>query len=516
MSLGKHLLRGSGMNMLDLIVKTLAVFFTTPLLIRHLGEAGYGSWLLVMSVAGYFLLIDMGVSFSATRFLALALGKNDQGRHGAILMACRQFYRWAAVVVLVLTFVTMPLLPWLASVSGDLTPLYIALGLTGCSITARFYFRLPMIILRAHVRYDLQAVASLSRVVLQTVAMCWVLTHEGGIIQVAVIYSATECVELLLQALFARNLERADAAECAADELRNTSRELFAYSRPIIAGSIGDNMRLQLNPFLIAQMQGVTFLPAYSVGTRLITILQDAVNALFGGQLLAAFGQLHGAGEPEKLQSQYLRVTHITSGFSAAAMAGVVFVSGPFLQRWVGDSLASANQVLWILALPYALHFMQYPAYNLFYTVGKTQWIVTLCFIGGFCSAGLSIVLGLKYGMMGVVLGSGIEMFVSRGLIMSWLVHRCTGINAAGYLCGHVLWSGFKGMLLPGLFAWSVHHRVQPDYGSVLFYGACYGLVAALSFPWMVMNRQARSQLMKHLPWARRWSGASKPGGANV
>ncbi|MBS1616913.1 MAG: hypothetical protein JST76_00230, partial [Bacteroidetes bacterium] len=244
----------------------------------------------------------------------------------------------------------------------------------------------------------------------------------------------------------------------------------------------------------------------YSVGVRLITLLQDMVNALFGGQLLAAFGQLHGADEPEKLQHQYLRVTHITSGFSAAAMTGVVFIAGPFLQRWVGDSMAAANQVLLILAVPYTVHFMQFPAYNLLYTVGKTQWIVWLCFIGGFCSASLSIILGLRFGVMGVVLGSGIEMFISRGLVMAWLVHRCTGLNAFSYFLCHVLWPGLKGMLVPGLFAWCVHHMVLPEYGSILFYGACYGVLFLLCFPWLVMDPEARKLLSGHLPWVRRWS----------
>jgi|UniRef100_UPI0037831C7C O-antigen/teichoic acid export membrane protein len=500
MSLGKHLLRGSGMNMLDLVVKTLAMFFVTPLLIRSLGQSGYGSWLLVMSVVGYFLMIDMGVSFSATRFLAVALGRRDSGRQGTILTACRQFYRMASLVVVVLTFGLMPLLPWLTSHPENISQLYFALGLTGCVTALRFYFRLPMIVLRAHVRYDLQAQASLCRVVLQATVMCWALTHGATVLHVAVIHSCGECVELGLQAFFSRKLDRHLRSDASVEETKATRSELFAYSRSIIAGSFGDSMRLQLNPFLIAQLQGVNHIPAYSVGTRLITILEDAVNALFGGQLLSAFGQLHGADEPDKLRSQYLRVTHITSGFSAAAMAGVVFLAGPFLQSWVGESLASAHLVLMILSVPYVIHFMQFPAYNLLYTVGKTHWIVWLCFIGGLCSAALSLVLGLRYGMIGVVLGSGIEMFISRGLVMAWFVHRCTGISAAFYLFGHVLWPGFKGALFPTLFAWATFRFVTPDYSAILLFAAGYGAVFFLSFPWMVMDGSARRLIWKHLP----------------
>ena len=73
MGLGKSLLRGSGMNMLDLVVKTLAVFFTTPVLIASLGKENYGVWLLVMAVVASFLMADPGPSFAAPGFPACIL-----------------------------------------------------------------------------------------------------------------------------------------------------------------------------------------------------------------------------------------------------------------------------------------------------------------------------------------------------------------------------------------------------------------------------------------------------------
>ena len=123
-----------------------------------------------------------------------------------------------------------------------------------------------------------------------------------------------------------------------------------------------------------------------------------------------------------------------------------------------------------------------------------------MCFIGGLCSAALSIVLGLRFGMLGVVLGSGIEMFISRGLVMAWFVQKCTGLNSVRYLLCHVWWPGIKGALPPAVFAWFSFPVVTPDYGGILLFAAGYGVVFCLSFPWTVMDGSARRLLWSHLP----------------
>lgn len=486
------------MNVLDLSAKTLAVLVTTPALIHGLGKDQYGVWILVMALVAYFLIADMGLMFSATRFLAIAVGKKDLEGQASIQQVCLRYYRMAAAVVAVLAACMLPLLPWIADNHGHKGELQIAFAIAASSVVARLFFRLPAILLRAHVRYDLVAIASIVRTVIQAVGLLVVIRKGGGIVAIASLHASCEALELILQGLLVTTTGISSTSLRSHPVQTGLRTELFQFSRLIFLGDLGNSLRLQFTPLMIPKLQGVEALPDFSIGTRLISILEDLVNAVFGGQVLSAFGQIHGSEDKNNLSRQFLRMVHVTAGFSWAATAGVVMVAEAFLMRWVGPELHEARNVLFILAGAYAFHFSQYPAYNLMHTIGKTSWISSVCVGGGVFSALLSLVLGLHFGLVGIVSGIAVEMVVSRGIIVSWLASRCSNLGFWDYLFRHVLFSGFKASALPCLIGLLLLPMLTPDYSRILLFIGAYGLCFGVSFFFFVLDKEGRQMLRRH------------------
>jgi O-antigen/teichoic acid export membrane protein len=497
MALGAKLLRSSGMNVLDLSAKTLAVLVTTPALIHGLGKDQYGVWILVMAMVAYFLIADLGLMFSATRFLAIAVGKKDLESQASIHHVCLRYYRMAAAVVAVLAVCMLPLLPWLADNHGHKGELQIAFSIAACSVVARLCFRLPAILLRAHVRYDLLAVASIARTVIHAAGLLIVIREGGGIVAIASLHASCEALELVLQRLLANRLGISSTSFRYQPEQTGLRTELFRFSRLIFLGDLGNSLRLQFTPLMIPKLQGIEALPDFSIGTRLISILEDLVNAVCGGQVLSAFGQIHGSEDKSNLRQQFLRMVHVTAGFSWAATAGVVMVADAFLMRWVGPELQEAHNVLFILAGAYAFHFSQYPAYNLMHTIGKTSWIAGVCVCGGVFSALLSLILGLHFGLVGIVSGVAVEMVISRGFIVSWLASRCSDLGFWDYFLRHILFSGLKASALPCLVGFLLRPMLSPDYSRILLFIAAYGLCFGVSFLFFVLDRDGRKMLRR-------------------
>lgn len=487
------------MNVLDLAAKTLAVLFTTPALIHGLGKEQYGVWILVMAVVAYYLIADMGLMFAATRFLAIAVGKRDLERQTSIHHVCLRYYRIAAAVVALLALCMLPLLPWLADNHGHAGEVQLAFGIATCSVVARLSLRLPAILLRAHVRYDLLALASIVRTVAQAVALLVVLNKSGGIVAVATLHALSELLELALQRALARPFRTSAETSGGKPERAGLRTELFRYSRLIFFGDLGNSLRLQFTPLMIPKLQGVGALPDFSIGTRLISILEDMVNSLFGGQVLSAFGQIHGSEDTDNLKRQFLRMVHVTAGFSWAATAGMVMVAEAFLQRWVGPELHEARNVLFILAGAYACHFSQYPAYNLMHTIGRSNLVVCVCVGGGIFGALLSLCLGLRFGLVGVVCGIAVEMVISRGIIVAWLASRCAKMGFWDYLLRQMLWSGVKASVLPCLVGFLMRPMLTPEYPSILLFIAAFGLAFVVGFFLFVLDGDGRRMLRRHL-----------------
>lgn len=499
MSLAKNLLRGSGANLVDHGVKMTAIFFITPLMRHGLTDEGYGSWLLAMNVIGYFLLLDAGVTFTTARFFAVAVGSGDTHKQGIIEYEARRILRCISAAIFVCTVAALPLMPWIASSQFSVLEVSTPLAICGTITAIRFAFRMPLVMLRAYVRYDLLAYASILRTVAQTGVMAWMLIRGHGLIGAAIAHGSGELLELFLQSWFAKSLPHSNAFNHSTEEMKGIRKSLFKYSNAVLMVSIGDSLRLQVTPLLISRMFGVGQVPVYSIGLRLITMLEDLINALFGGQVLSGFSQLHGAGKHAELVSKFRRVTRLTSCFAACAMTGMVLIGKPFFIRWMGSDFGQAHEIMLILAVPYALRFMQYPSHSLLYAVGMPYIHLWVNLIGGFVTLVLSLILAPIFGLHGVVMGTAFEMLIVYLFVMPWMVTRISQINPVIHLFLDVVWPGAKALAFPLLFAWLFADWLQPRYDFLFLFALGYAVTFAVSAPWIALDNNERQTMWRTL-----------------
>lgn len=496
MSLGSNLLRGSGLNLIDLFVKTGAVFVLTPVLLTTLGTDGYGTWLLGMSIIGYLMLADMGMSFSVTRLVAGSLGTKNAQRSAMIIESAVDFYRlvgWSVLGLSIFSSIILTILGWKNEIYSTLC--WVVL-ICGCSTGLRLIVRTSMILLRAHVRYDLLAWASISRTIFQTPAMYFALNHGAGILGIAICYGIGDCLEFILQYRLAQSLPQVAKTNTIPSDRQEIRAELFKHSRLIIFGIVGENLRVSVNPFVINHLFGLNFVSIYSVGLRLITLLEDVVNSLFGGQLLAAFSQIHGGSDQSKLIDSFLKISIITSSFSFCAMTGALWIAPMFLHRWLGPAMQQSYQVMLILSLPFALRFTQYPAHNLLYALGKTHWLVVMTVVGGSLSLIAGTSAGIYWGLNGLIYGMAIVMTIERLFVIPLYIYRSTGLSAWKYLANYTAWPALKCLILPYMYIYVVSSWLSPEYIRIAILTAGFVIVFLISFYFVVLDSGARQSLL--------------------
>lgn len=493
MSLGRRMFHGASIGLLEHCIKVAALFISTPIMAHYLGQEGYGMWLLGMSILTYLAIVDMGLTFSATRFLAVAVGSGDQQRQAAVIAVSGRYFRIMGWTVTLGSLSVLWLIPWLLPGKSHVWDLMLAILFCGVTLSLRFHFRMPGLLLRAHVRYDLQAWASIIRVVAQTTAMCLVLFRDGGLLGVGLVHGLGDCLELALQAAFARRLRISVYAPAADDDrLAELRKDLFHYTRDMLLNSVGNTFRTQVGPMVIGKLRGAAEVSIYSVSTRVLGILHDVTNAMFGGIVLTAFGQLHGAEDKKRLNREFNRVTTITAGFGAWAVGGLVLFGDAFIHRWLGDSFAPSYTILLILAVPHAFSIMQYPAYNLLFTIGGQRGLLWLGFIGGLVTAVLSLLFGRAWGTQGVAMALATEGLISSVIGVPLLLHHYCKIQPLRYLVVSILWPGLKALVLPVFCAWLLRSQIVPDYGKLVLCGVAYSLAFALSGPWLLMDAEGR------------------------
>lgn len=503
MSLGKKLFQGAGLNMVDHLIKIGALFISTPFMVRFLGQEGYGQWLLGMAILGYLSMLDLGMSLGVSRFLSTAIGARDDVQQAAILGISERYFHFIGWVVAVGGLAAGPLA--VATLSGvvDGPGLMVGVSACGLSLALRFRYRMPGLLLRSHVRYDLLAAASIARVLLQTGLLCAALQHDGGLLAVGLLQAFGDLVELGLQVVLSRRLHPPRRNAIGAPDPAMVARlrgDIVRYTRDSMLASLGDSVRVQAGPLILGSLKGPREVVTYSMGMRLIQTYMDFCNAAFGGNLLMALGQIHGSGDPERVRREFRRLTRVTAGFSAWAMGGIVFLGEPFLQRWLGHDFDASFQVVVILAAPVALWAMQSPAYNLMSAMGHQKYLMRVACGGGILNALASIPAGMHFGAQGVAVTLAVEMCLIYGLLVPWLMRKCFNLEPLSYFM-ELIGFGLRALLLPGLVAAFLWDWRQPDYGNLIVCGLAYSVVFVLSSPWVLLDHNGRQLLRKF--WRR-------------
>jgi O-antigen/teichoic acid export membrane protein len=319
-----------------------------------------------------------------------------------------------------------------------------------------------------------------------------------GIFALAVVQGGCDCLEILLQRVFASHLKRPNMhlginkSECG-----TLKKDLFQYTRDILLGSVGDVFRGQMGPMVISRTSGPSDVATYSVSARVLGMTNDLANALFGGVLLTAFAQLHGSGDRTRLNREFERATRVTAGFGAWLIGGLLIFGGAFIERWLGKEFGAAYDLLAILAIPHALVIMQYPAYNLLFTIGGQRALMLVSCSGGVAAGVLSLFLVKYLGVQGVAMALAIELSIASLIAIPLLLRRFCGIRPVYYIGINLLWPALKGLCVPLVCAWLVRDQVQADYGALLYCGIVYALGLGISAPWLLLDRDGR-QTMKN------------------
>src|SRR5690606_17840740 len=74
----KNLFSSTASNLFKFVVAAVVTFVMTPVYVRELGNYDYGIWEMILSVIGYFGLVDLGLRPTIARFTAYFRGGKEK------------------------------------------------------------------------------------------------------------------------------------------------------------------------------------------------------------------------------------------------------------------------------------------------------------------------------------------------------------------------------------------------------------------------------------------------------
>ncbi len=500
LSLVNKLIRGASANVLEHGLKMVVMFVTTPLMIRCLGKEDYGTWLLAGAIIAYFRLLDLGLSFTGARFLGKALGAGDRGEYQSLVCRLFRFFTFLGGATLILTVAVVLGLPLFIKEADTVSTVGILVAGMGVSTALRFFTRIYEVVLRGHVRYDLIGISSILKTILQAGLVISLLLMGHGLLVLLVAHILIDVFDQLLMVYFARRVEK-DLRLTGMEDRGSGISGLVRYSLTAMITTAGNSLKQGMDPMIITHVSGLSSLPTYMVGSRLLGVFGDVINAIFGGGLLAAFSQLYGRGDVEALNRRFLQAVRCSTVLSMLGGCGLMLFGPAFILRWVGPEFMMSGNVLLILAPVTALSLCQYPVWSLFYSQNRQQWLAVLTLASGVLNLALSFLFAWRWGWIGVVWATCVEMALAYGFGVPLLVRRI-GVPIKVYL-RRILVPASEILVASALYWLAVRKWMLPAYDRLFLLGLGYLAVMSALIWFVVLTAAERRQMREMIPWPK-------------
>jgi O-antigen/teichoic acid export membrane protein len=501
-------LKNIASNWLLTLVTIAVTYILTPFSIHKLGDAGYGTWLLITSFTGYLLLLTLGVPMASVRSMAqhAAVGR-DRDLNKAIASTAGLYLSLGAAAfclgcILFAFFDSAYVVP-----PGLRTDARLAFFLAVVYVSAGFIGQLPYGIMAAHHDFVRRNAVQLTALILRLGLTIAVLTLSPSLVSLAVVLLATLVFEFAVMWVVVRRRYPAVRLRFSDFDKREI-RLIFSFSLFVLILNVGERLMFQSDALVIGAFLGVSHVPYYAVANSLGLYLMEFVIAI-AAVVMPTVTKLQAQGQRDDLKEVFLKWSKIA--LSLTLMAGTfLLVLGPrFLGWWIDPAYESgAGRVLQILTVGAMIYLpVRGVALPVLMGLGKPKQATLAYVISGVANVGMSIALVRSMGLVGVALGTTIPLI---GYAVALLVLACRelGVSVTRYAT-YVVPRALIGAM-PAAAVLLVFKLGADVRGIVGLASAGFAMIAVYTLTWVlfVYRDDPYVDLRRHVPVFRSWRRA--------
>lgn len=219
--------------------------------------------------------------------------------------------------------------------------------------------------------------------------------------------------------------------ECDKEELKEDIKGLLLSKIASVAFDGTDNI-------FISAFVGVTSVGIVSNYTLILTTINSLLNQVFYS-LTASIGNLGVNAEKHVVRNVLRRIYFVNALLYGYLFAGMVILLKMFVMDiWVGEEYYLPQFTIVLLVVELCLRGMHYPVYMTRTALGmfhQKKFIPPVCAI---LNIGLDFILGLNFGIAGIITATIISRFVTRAIDIQVLYKEYFKISSFTYYNYHL------------------------------------------------------------------------------
>ena len=494
--------QGVSSSWLATLATVIYSLLSVPIALKYLSVDEFGLFVLLLQVAGYFTLAEVGMSAATARILIDHKDNPNNGCYGSVILT--GFYVFA-VQALIVFAIGIAVAPWIIGSVGVTstfteTATYLLRWLAATS-ALNLIFRMYGAVLYANKRLDLihafMAVNNLLGLALLTI----ILAAGGGLLGLVWLFLIQTAIGVLLPGLACHRLGLLPSKGCWGTASLERFRQLFGFGKDIFLVNVGNHVLEASQLIIVSRIMGLTSAAIWSVSTKLFTLIFQLV-AKIQGTAIVFFAEMMVRGENTKLAARFRNIYQLTAGISVVALVVVVTINQLFVSVWANPSLTWSTGLSALLAVLVFLNALSRCGADLIVHTKNIAALRYMYFAEAAAFVLSALWLGGKFGFSGILGASLGCLLIFRATYITWRMANYFTLPAKTFCWSWLQRSIFSIILLIpfSLSAGWLTKSISNQWSQLFTASALISVPAMIVLYFIALPRDLRHELTKRLP----------------
>lgn len=437
-TLSSRLLKNIFSNWATLVTTIVLAFFVSPILVNQLGAEMYGTWVLIVSLTGFFTVLDFGINSAVVRYVSKYYEEGDQRSLSQIVASALCLFTLVALVFLLFALVFFSdfiALFNLSELSKDIVKTAFVIIVIDLAINLIFgVFQATLCGLHQFLKVN---AISITINIVKNAVIVYLLYQGHSILTLAIIQLCATLATYSAQVFVVVKQQRVQLSYAHVN--RKSIGLICNYSVYSFLIAIAAKLLFYSDSVVISSVLEVSKVTFYAIPVMLCQYLEKLVWAIIAVLVPIISGNDSEEGQGKNKQMYGVATRYVL--ILCCPVFVVLFSSGEsFLSLWMGNNFGDKTEgVFMVLLFGYIFYLAQLPSHGILKGLSKHNFLAYMMLTEAVVNLVLSITLAKYYGIWGVAVGTVIPLFISNLIVLPWWTCRLLNISYFGYLYQNIL-----------------------------------------------------------------------------
>lgn len=483
-------------NWAGLVVSAIIAFVISPIIVNTLGKEIYGTWTLIVSITGYFTVLDFGVNTAIVRYVSSAVAKRDISSARSIYSTSMAIFGSVSLVILLFSIIFGYFLPDIFGIHQVTRGyLYAVFIVSAIDLSSGLLFSVYQGSLVALQEFKFINGTAICINIVRSIILVFALKNGAGLLTLAFLQLGASIVRAAFQYVLLRKKYEFLKVDRRGIN-RTTVKRIYSYSVYSFVIAVALKLLFYTDSVVIAAQIGVAAVAFYAIPSTLLDYLEKFVWAMIS-VLVPVISTNQAQGDDARNTRLYILGTRYSLLISLPIVISLFVYGDDFIRLWMGPEFGEkCRWVLRFLLIGFSFSFSQLIAHGILKGTSRHKVLAYIMAIEAFSNLVMSVVLAKPYGIEGVAIGTMIPLIIAS-LTIVFYTCRILSLPLLPYL-----WKSYGGAVIGVGVAFLMVYKLGDfvaTYMELVVYSTAITLVyLAVALP-LALDRDHRDQIFLKL-----------------